>query len=137
MSSGLQEILEFSTELSYISLIVLTAGGIQDDIVKCVGPTYLSSFDSNSRSNPHRSGSIYGSRRSPKIASTIILGDGKNGVEYALYVNLGQELDGSDSGVGPNEAISWGKFKMDSDSVQVLAVATLVSPLFVAATWRK
>ncbi|EGF96917.1 uncharacterized protein MELLADRAFT_41354, partial [Melampsora larici-populina 98AG31] len=58
MSSGLREILKFSTKLSYLSVIVLTAGGIQDDIVKCLGSTYLSSFDSNSRSNSHKSGSI-------------------------------------------------------------------------------
>ncbi|EGG03354.1 uncharacterized protein MELLADRAFT_38133, partial [Melampsora larici-populina 98AG31] len=54
----LQEMLKFSNELSYLSVIVLTAGDIQDDIVKFLGSTYLSSFDSNSRSNSHKSGSI-------------------------------------------------------------------------------
>lgn len=36
-----------------------------------------------------------------------------------MYVNTGQEFDGSDSGARPDEAVSWGKIKMDSESVKV------------------
>ncbi|KAH9445271.1 hypothetical protein Pst134EA_031496 [Puccinia striiformis f. sp. tritici] len=87
--------------------------------------------------------------RSAKKAGMVILGGGvckhqianamlyRNGAEYSVYVNTGQEFDGSDSGARPDEAISWGKIKGDSESVKVFADATLVFPLIVAATWAK
>lgn len=87
--------------------------------------------------------------RSAKKAGMIILGGGvckhqianamlyRNGAEYSVYVNTGQEFDGSDSGARPDEAISWGKIKGNSESVKVFADATLVFPLIVAATWAK
>lgn len=54
-------------------------------------------------------------------AGMIILGGGlvkhhianaclmRNGADYAVYINTGQEFDGSDAGARPDEAISWGK----------------------------
>jgi len=87
--------------------------------------------------------------RSAKKAGMIILGGGvckhqianamlyRNGAEYSVYVNTGQEFDGSDSGARPDEAISWGKIKANSETVKVFADATLVFPLIVAATWAK
>eukprot|EP00599_Poterioochromonas_sp_BG-1_P014170 CAMPEP_0173155388 /NCGR_PEP_ID=MMETSP1105-20130129/14069_1 /TAXON_ID=2985 /ORGANISM="Ochromonas sp., Strain BG-1" /LENGTH=162 /DNA_ID=CAMNT_0014071791 /DNA_START=518 /DNA_END=1006 /DNA_ORIENTATION=- len=35
----------------------------------------------------------------------------RNGADFAVYINTGQEFDGSDSGASPDEAISWGKIK--------------------------
>lgn len=253
ISSGLREIIKFLTEHSYISVLVTTAGGIEEDLIKCLGSTYLSSFDQNSGSSLRKSGlnrignlivpnenyckfedwvipilnqmrdeqinqgvhwtpskvierlgleindtssvlywaaknkipvfcpaltdgsfgdmlcfhsikmdpdpiridivedirSINELGRSAKKAGMIILGGGvckhqianamlyRNGAEYAVYINTGQEFDGSDSGARPDEAISWGKIKMDSESVKVFADATLVFPLIVAATWGK
>jgi deoxyhypusine synthase len=49
----------------------------------------------------------------------------------------GQEFDGSDSGASPDEAVSWGKVKMDSAPVKVCADATLVFPLIVSQTFVK
>lgn len=64
-----------------------------------------------------------------------------------MYVNTGQEFDGSDAGATPDEAISWGKIKPTANPVkvitaddtntlqavtQVYADATLVFPLLVA-----
>lgn len=58
-----------------------------------------------------------------KKTGMIILGGGvvkhhicnanlmRNGADYAVYINTGQEFDGSDSGAKPDEAISWGKIK--------------------------
>ncbi|CAG8808262.1 5464_t:CDS:2, partial [Dentiscutata erythropus] len=48
----------------------------------------------------------------------IILGGGRNGADYAVYINTGHEFDGSDSGARPDEAVSWGKIKMNADSVK-------------------
>ncbi|ORY21332.1 putative deoxyhypusine synthase [Naematelia encephala] len=84
-----------------------------------------------------------------KKAGMIILGGGvckhqianamlfRNGADYAVYINTGQEYDGSDSGARPDEAVSWGKIRAGAESVKVYADATLVFPLVVAATFGK
>lgn len=48
-----------------------------------------------------------------------------------------QEFDGSDSGASPDEAVSWGKIKMNSKPVKICADATLVFPLIVSQTFYK
>jgi deoxyhypusine synthase len=80
-------------------------------------------------------------------AGMIILGGGvikhhianaclmRNGADYAVYINTGQEFDGSDAGARPDEAISWGKIKAEAKHVKVYADATLVFPLIVGATF--
>lgn len=82
-------------------------------------------------------------------AGMIILGGGvikhhicnaclmRNGADYAVYINTGQEFDGSDAGARPDEAISWGKIRSDAKHVKIYADATLVFPLIVAATFAK
>lgn len=84
-----------------------------------------------------------------KRAGMIILGGGivkhhianaclmRNGAESAVYVNTAQEFDGSDAGARPDEAVSWGKIKMDAKSVKVYCEATAVFPMIVAATFAK
>jgi deoxyhypusine synthase len=66
-----------------------------------------------------------------KRTGMIILGGGvvkhhiananlmRNGAESAVYINTGQEFDGSDAGARPDEAVSWGKIKADAASVKV------------------
>lgn len=56
----------------------------------------------------------------------------RNGADFAVFVNTGQEFDGSDSGAKPDEAVSWGKIKPEATPVKVHAEATLVLPLLVA-----
>jgi deoxyhypusine synthase len=48
-----------------------------------------------------------------------------------------KEFDGSDSGASPDEAISWGKIKIDAAPVKVSADATLVFPLIVSQTFYR
>ena len=43
----------------------------------------------------------------------------RNGADYSVFINTAQEFDGSDSGARPDEAISWGKIKMDAKPVKV------------------
>ena len=45
------------------------------------------------------------------------------------------EFDGSDSGASPDEAVSWGKIKVDATPVKVCADASLVFPLLVSQTF--
>jgi deoxyhypusine synthase len=61
----------------------------------------------------------------------------RNGADYTVLVNTGQEYDGSDSGARPDEAVSWGKIKPDGESVKVYAEVTLVVPIIVAQTFAK
>ncbi|KAK2087432.1 hypothetical protein P7K49_033339 [Saguinus oedipus] len=82
-----------------------------------------------------------------KCTGMIILGGGvvkhhiananlmRNGANYAVYINTAQEFDGSDSGARPDEAVSWGKIRMDAQPVKVYADASLVFPLLVAETF--
>lgn len=97
-----------------------------------------------------------------KRSGMIILGGGvvkhhiananlmRNGAESAVYINTGQEFDGSDAGAQPDEAVSWGKIRTDAKSVkvswyrhghrvaltdQVYVEATVAFPLIVAATF--
>ena len=59
----------------------------------------------------------------------------KEGFDYAVYINTGEEFDGSDSGARIEEAISWGKVKPDAPSIKIHCDATIVFPLLVAGAF--
>lgn len=59
----------------------------------------------------------------------------RNGAEFAVFINTGQEFDGSDSGASPDEAVSWGKIKGTANPVKVCCDASLAFPLLVAETF--
>ena len=61
----------------------------------------------------------------------------RNGANYSVYINTGQEFDGSDSGASPDEAVSWGKIRLNAKPVKVCADATIVWPLIVSQTFAK
>ncbi|KAK0705432.1 Deoxyhypusine synthase [Lasiosphaeris hirsuta] len=44
ISSGLRGVFRFLVEHRHVSAIVTTAGGIEEDFIKCLGDTYMSSF---------------------------------------------------------------------------------------------
>ncbi|WFD41850.1 deoxyhypusine synthase [Malassezia psittaci] len=260
ISSGLREVIHFLVKHKYVSAIVTTAGGVEEDFIKCLGSTYLGAFhldgatlrkqglnrignllvpndnyckfedwvmpildsmreeqatapaEENGEAfawtpsriiarlgqeiNDERSvyywaaknnipvfcpaltdGSLgdmiyFHSYKNPgltidlvrdirrlndmsvkaKKAGIIILGGGvckhqianamlfRNGADYAVYINTGQEFDGSDSGARPDEAVSWGKIKSHANGGQTVKVycdATIIFPLIVAATFAK
>ncbi|KAG0023709.1 hypothetical protein BGZ81_007948 [Podila clonocystis] len=84
-----------------------------------------------------------------KKTGVIILGGGvvkhhicnanlmRNGADYAVFINTGQEFDGSDAGARPDEAVSWGKIRLDAKSVKVYTDATIAFPLIVSQTFAK
>jgi len=59
----------------------------------------------------------------------------RNGADYTVFINTGQEFDGSDSGARPDEAVSWGKIKVGCNAVKVYADASFILPLLVAETF--
>lgn len=56
----------------------------------------------------------------------------KEGLDYAVYVNTAHEFDGSDSGARVEEAITWGKVKVNAPNVKIHCDATIAFPLLVA-----
>lgn len=61
----------------------------------------------------------------------------RNGANYSVFVNTGQEYDGSDSGASPEEALSWGKIAITAKPVKVCCDATIAFPLIVSQTFAK
>lgn len=61
----------------------------------------------------------------------------KEGFDYCVYINTGEEYDGSDSGARIEEAISWGKVKAEAPAVKIHADATIAFPLLVAGAFAE
>lgn len=47
ISSGLREVFRYLVQHKHVSAVVTTAGGVEEDLIKCLGPTYLSSFSAS------------------------------------------------------------------------------------------
>ncbi len=61
----------------------------------------------------------------------------RNGADYSVYINSGEEWDGADSNARPDEAVSWGKVKGEGEAIKVHGDATILFPLIVAKTFAK
>lgn len=61
----------------------------------------------------------------------------RNGANFSVFLNTANEFDGSDSGARPDEAVSWGKIRLDANPVKIYAEASLVFPLLVAETFAR
>jgi len=61
----------------------------------------------------------------------------RNGADYSVYINTGEEWDGADSNARPDEAVSWGKITENGESVKVFGDATILFPLIVAKCFVK
>ena len=59
----------------------------------------------------------------------------RNGADFTVFINTGQEFDGSDAGARPDEAVSWGKIKVGCRAIKMYADASFVLPLLVAETF--
>ncbi|RKP28188.1 DHS-like NAD/FAD-binding domain-containing protein [Syncephalis pseudoplumigaleata] len=61
----------------------------------------------------------------------------RGGADYAVYLNTGQEFDGSDAGARPDEAVSWGKIKSVAQPIKVYCEASIAFPILVARTFAR
>ncbi|HDI75408.1 MAG TPA: deoxyhypusine synthase [Thermoprotei archaeon] len=59
----------------------------------------------------------------------------KEGLDYAIYMTVAVEWDGSLSGARPREAISWGKIKPKSKKVLVYSDATITLPMLFLSVY--
>ncbi|KAG5468119.1 hypothetical protein LSCM1_02090 [Leishmania martiniquensis] len=65
----------------------------------------------------------------------------RNGADFTIIINNGQEFDGSDAGAKPEEALSWGKVRMEGEYVKVYGevstyLSLLLAEVFVPAVRR-
>ena len=56
----------------------------------------------------------------------------RNGADYAIYLSTSQEYDGSDGGANPEEAVSWGKIRIEAKRVKVYGDAAITFPILVS-----
>ena len=61
----------------------------------------------------------------------------RNGADFSIFLNTASEFDGSDSGARPDEAISWGKIRLDASPVKIYGEASLIFPLLVAESFAR
>lgn len=50
ISSGMREIVKYMAKNKYFEVFVCTGGGIEEDIIKCLSPTYIGEFDLDGKS---------------------------------------------------------------------------------------
>jgi len=60
----------------------------------------------------------------------------REGIEYTVYLNTGNEFEGSNAGANPEEAKSWGKASADENNVKVWGEASIIFPILVAAGFK-
>jgi deoxyhypusine synthase len=60
----------------------------------------------------------------------------REGIDYAVYINSGLEMEGSNAGAPIDEAVSWGKIHPDAQKIKVEAEASLVFPLIVLNAFK-
>lgn len=88
-------------------------------------------------------------KAAPQKTGMIILGGGvakhhicnanlfRNGADFSVFVNTAQPFDCSDSGADPDEAVSWGKIRIDAEPVKVYGDASIMLPLIISQTFAK
>ncbi|KAK0667881.1 putative deoxyhypusine synthase [Cercophora samala] len=99
ISSGLRGTLRYLAQHSHISAIVTTAGGVEEDFIKCLGDTYLSSFSAD--------GSSLRKQGLNRIGNLVV--PNKN---YCLFEDwvvpiLDKMLDEQEASKGTDDEINW------------------------------
>ena len=61
----------------------------------------------------------------------------RNGADFSVFINTAQPFDCSDSGADPDEAVSWGKIRIDAKPVKVYGDAAMILPLLISQTFAK
>ena len=61
----------------------------------------------------------------------------RGGADISVYINTAVDMDGSDAGALPDEAVSWGKISDKAEPVKVWAEASLVLPILIGETFAK
>ncbi len=85
--------------------------------------------------NAEKTGAIIIGGSVPKhhIMNALML---REGADYTVYINTGNEQEGSNAGANPDEAVSWGKAAPNENNVKVWGEASIIFPILVAAGFK-
>ncbi|ODH45164.1 deoxyhypusine synthase [Paracoccidioides brasiliensis] len=99
ISSGLRETFRYLVQHKHISAIVTTAGGVEEDFIKCLAPTYLGSF-----STPGQSLRAKGLNR---IGNLIVPNNNYCAFEDWLMPILDKMLEEQEASWGTDHQLHW------------------------------
>lgn len=99
ISSGLRETFRYLVQYKHVSAIVTTAGGIEEDIIKCLAPTYLGSFSSP--------GADLRAKGMNRIGNLIVPNDNYCAFEDWVMPILDQMLIEQESSKASGEPLVW------------------------------
>lgn len=99
ISSGLRGTLRYLAEHSHVSAIVTTAGGIEEDLIKCLADTYMGSFTT--------SGSELRSKGLNRIGNLIVPNNNYCLFEDWVVPILDTMLEEQETSKGTDDEINW------------------------------
>lgn len=99
ISSGLRGIFRYLAEHKHISCIVSTAGGVEEDFIKCLGDTYMSSYSA--------SGAELRSKGLNRIGNLIVPNANYCAFEDWVIPILDNMLEEQEASKGTEAEISW------------------------------
>ncbi|KAG6012499.1 Deoxyhypusine synthase [Claviceps pusilla] len=99
ISSGLRGTLRWLVEHKHISAIVTTAGGIEEDLIKCLGKTYMSSFSAD--------GTDLRKRGLNRIGNLVVPNANYCAFEDWVVPILDKMLEEQEASKGTDEEINW------------------------------
>lgn len=99
ISSGLRGVLRWLVEHKHVSAIVTTAGGIEEDLIKCLGHTYMGSFSS--------AGAELRKKGLNRIGNLLVPNDNYCAFEDWVVPILDKMLEEQEASKGTEEEINW------------------------------
>ncbi|KAJ9143322.1 Deoxyhypusine synthase [Pleurostoma richardsiae] len=99
ISSGLRGVLRYLVEHRHVSAIVTTAGGIEEDFIKCLGDTYMSSFSA--------SGAELRAQGLNRIGNLVVPNSNYCAFEDWIVPILDKMLEEQETSKGTDEEINW------------------------------
>lgn len=99
ISSGLRGTLRWLVEHKHISAIVTTAGGIEEDLIKCLGKTYMSSFSAD--------GTDLRKKGLNRIGNLVVPNANYCAFEDWVVPILDKMLEEQEASKGTDEEINW------------------------------
>lgn len=101
ISSGLRGVLRYLVQHKHVSAIVTTAGGVEEDFIKCLGDTYMSSFSA--------SGAELRKKGLNRIGNLVVPNSNYCAFEDWIVPILDQMLDEQEAskGKGDEHEVNW------------------------------
>ncbi|QUC23829.1 uncharacterized protein UV8b_08070 [Ustilaginoidea virens] len=99
ISSGLRGVLRWLVQHKHVSAVVTTAGGIEEDFIKCLAPTYMGSFSAN--------GADLRKKGLNRIGNLVVPNDNYCAFEDWVVPIFDRMLEEQESGRGTEQEINW------------------------------